>query len=220
MTFLMHAAAGCCEGTADETESIIKKKQKEREEKREEKKMNQKLPNFGGLNFSSSTPAVRRGSAPAGLMSVPTARRSSASSEMMSIPESKGDDSNEDGDHKEAAMSGSGATYPVAASPLGHDTTDIAVAAATAAAAAAVAVEATQNDPGQDATPQPERTSGTKSNVPHGGEENTQTTRKMISRSKVLEKELLVFRVAWLLVKEVLWKEQVRGRRLACFILG
>jgi len=127
----------------------------------------------------------------------------------MSIPESKGDDSKDDGDHVEAATSGLGTTYPVAASPLGHDTSDMATAAA----------EATQNDPGHDATPQRERPSGKISNAPHRGEENKQTTRKLISKSKVLEKELLVFRVAWLLVKEVLWKEQVRGRQLTCFIL-
>jgi len=58
MTFLMHAVAGCCEGTADETESIIKKKQKEREEKREEEKRNQELPTLSGLNFTSPTPVV------------------------------------------------------------------------------------------------------------------------------------------------------------------
>ena len=53
--------------------------------------------------------------------------------------------------------------------------------------------------------------SATTSSEPRGGQANKKTTRKLISKSKVLEKELLVFRVAWLLVKKVLWKERVLG---------
>lgn len=169
MTFLMHAVTGCCEGTADEAESEMKKKQKEREKKHRQKEKKNNQLDVGKVNFTTFTTVE------------PTA----------GAPESKGEESKEGNELEEgqSVTSGSGAASAANATPLEN--------------------EAEREIP-----------SATTSSEPHGGQDNQQAASSSTSKFKVLEKELLVFRVAWLLVKEVLWKEQVLGLRLASFYPG
>ena len=170
MTFLMHAARGYPEGTADQ----LQKEQVKKIEKNNLWKKNQpklKLPEAGSpKNLATDTPSTaRRASAPAGLRSIPKS---------------------------EGTVEGDGLQSRKPTTVVWGDFPGT------------VLTEAYQNNPGNEDGPQQGNTPASES-LKERDEDDGMKDLATENYPSAQENELVVFKVAWALVKETLWKEQV-----------
>ncbi|CAN0446489.1 unnamed protein product [Ascophyllum nodosum] len=173
MTFLMHAARGYPEGTADQ----LQKEQVKKIEKNNLWKKNQpklKLPEAGSpKNLATDTPSTaRRASAPAGLRSIPKS---------------------------EGTVEGDGLQSRKPTTVVWGDFPGT------------VLTEAYQNNPGNEDGPQQGNTPASES-LKERDEDDGMKDLATENYPSGQENELVVFKVAWALVKETLWKEQVRDQ--------